>query len=199
MGEAGKPFVAPEAKQELVEEHFRAILELISPETKMGITETPGRAARMWLEELTSGYAVDIQSLFRLFEPEDYDGMVIVRDIPVKSVCVHHLVPFVGYAHIGYVPGAKILGLSKLARLVDAFGRRLQIQENVTKQVISALEEFLRPKGAIVVLESEHMCMTIRGVQAPGTKTITSDVSGCFKEDASYKDEFFTLLRNGSR
>ena len=188
-----------EARQAQLEEHFQKILEIISPESGMGIGETPGRAARMWLEELTSGYAVNIEDLFRLFDPEDYDGMVIVRDIPVKSTCIHHLVPFVGYAHIGYIPGDKILGLSKLARLVDAFGRRLQIQENVTKQVIAALTEHLAPKGAIVVLESEHMCMTIRGVQAPGTKTITSDVSGCFKSDASYKDEFFTLLRNGSR
>lgn len=186
-------------KEELLEAHFGEILKLISPEQEMGINETPGRAARMWLNELTAGYAVDIKDLFRLFEPEGYDGMVIVRDIPVKSTCVHHLVPFVGYAHIGYIPGASILGLSKLARLVDAFGRRLQIQENVTKQVISALEEHLAPKGAIVVLESEHMCMTIRGVQAPGTKTITSDVSGCFKEEPSYKDEFFTLLKNGGK
>lgn len=186
-----------EEKQRELEQHFAEILRIISPERGMGINETPERAARMWLNELTAGYAVDIEDLFRLFDPEDYDGLVIVRDIPVKSTCVHHLVPFVGYAHIGYIPGEKILGLSKLARLVDAFGRRLQIQENVTKQVISALEEFLKPKGAIVALESEHMCMTIRGVQAPGTKTITSDVSGCFKEDPSFKEEFFTLLRNG--
>lgn len=177
--------------------HVASMLNLMSPEQGMGITETPGRAARMWLYELTSGYSVNIEGLFRLFEPEEYDGIVIVRDIPVRSVCVHHLVPFVGHAHIGYVAGDKILGLSKFARLVDAYSRRLQIQENITKQVINALEEHLKPKGAIVVIEAEHMCMTLRGVQAPGTKTLTADVSGVFKNDPSFKDEFYTMLRNG--
>lgn len=183
--------------KEMVEAHFKDILAEISPEKGMGITETPERAARMWMEELTSGYDVDIAGLFRLFEPEEYDGIVIVRDIPVRSVCIHHLVPFVGHAHIGYVAGDKILGLSKFARLVDAFSKRLQIQENITKQVISSLDEHLQPRGAIVVIEAEHMCMTLRGVQAPGTKTITSDVTGIFKTDSTYKEEFFTLLRSG--
>jgi GTP cyclohydrolase I len=182
-----------------MEAHVSDILKLISPEQGMGIEETPGRAARMWLDELTAGYHVDIPGLFRLFEPEDYEGIVVVKDIPVRSTCVHHLVPFVGYAAIGYVPKDHVLGLSKLARLVDAHARRLQIQENLTKEVITSLETYLQPKGAIVVVSAEHMCMTLRGVQAPGTKTITSDVCGVFETDPSYKEEFFTMLGNGGK
>lgn len=186
-------------KYEKMGNHVEAILQMISPETKMGITETPGRAARMWLDELTAGYNVEIESLFRLFEPEDYEGIVLVKDIPVRSTCVHHLVPFVGYAAIGYIPGEHVLGLSKLARLVDAHSRRLQIQENLTKEIISSLETYLKPKGAIVMVSAEHMCMTLRGVQSPGTMTVTSDVCGVFSEDPSYKDEFFTMLQNGGK
>lgn len=180
-------------------QRFEDILGIITPgmaDVKMGIEETPGRAARMWLNELTSGYGADIESLFRLFEPEDYEGIVLVRDIPVRSTCVHHLVPFIGYANVGYVPGDYVLGLSKVARVIDAFSRRLQIQENLTQEIISAFSTYLKPKGAIVMIEAEHMCMTMRGVQAPGTKTMTSDVCGCFTDEA-YKNEFFTMLRSG--
>lgn len=168
------------------------------PERGMGIDETPRRVSRMWLEELTAGYEVSIEGLFRLFPTEDYSGLVLVKDIPVRSVCVHHLVPFVGYAHIGYVPDEKVIGLSKLPRLVDAFSRRLQIQENITNQVIDALEKYLKPKGAIVMISAEHMCMTLRGVQAPGTMTLTSAACGTL-EAGEEREEFFKMLNGGHR
>jgi GTP cyclohydrolase I len=160
-----------------------------------GVEETPERVTRMWLEELTTGYDCDVESLFKLFPDEGDGGMVIVKDIPVRSVCEHHLVPFVGYAHIGYFPKDQVVGLSKLPRVVDAYARRLQIQERLTKQVLDAIDEHLTPRGTMVVVKAEHMCLSLRGVQAPGTQTITSAVSGMFKDnDEGEKDEFLRLI-----
>lgn len=178
------------------EEMSRVVVHLDPDHGRNGLKETPDRVARMWVEELTSGYGVNIENLFKTFEPEDYDGIVVVRDIPFTSICEHHLIPFVGYAHIGYLPNSeKMVGLSKFARVVNAYARRLQVQERITKQVVEAIEEYLAPRGVIVVLEAEHMCMTIRGVQAPGTKTITSAVRGVFNtNEEGEKDEFFRLI-----
>jgi GTP cyclohydrolase I len=123
---------------------------------------------------------------------------VIVKDIPVRSVCEHHLVPIVGYAHVAYFPDGKVVGLSKLSRLVDAYARRLQVQERLTQQVVEAIEEHLHPRGIIVVIEAEHFCMTMRGVQSPGTRTVTSSATGLFIEEQGAKEEFLTLInRNG--
>lgn len=186
-------------KQEALSILFHDLLKQIAPgDIGMGVEETPKRASRMWLNELTRGYHQDIKSLFRLFPTEGYEGIVVVRDIPIRSTCVHHLVPFVGYASIGYVPDKHVIGLSKLPRLVDAFSRRLQIQENLNNQILEALRTYLQPKGAIVLIASEHMCMTLRGVQAPGTMTITSDVFGVLEEEG-YKNEFFKMINNGGR
>lgn len=149
----------------------------------------------MYLDELCSGYDVDVPGLFRTFDNEDYDGMISVTKIPLVSLCEHHLVPFEGHAHVGYFPNGKVVGLSKIARVVQAYGRRLQIQERLTKQICDAMEENLGPRGVMVVVEAEHLCMTIRGVQAPGTKTITSAVTGMFKDNADgEKDEFLRLI-----
>lgn len=177
-----------------VEESIHNMLTMICPVSNPGIEETPDRVARMWINELTTGYDVDIASLFRLFPDEDYKGMVIVKDIPVRSVCEHHLVPIIGYAHLAYFPSKYIIGLSKLARVVDAYSRRLQVQERLTQQIHAAIDTYMEPRGAIVTIEAEHMCMTIRGVQAPGTRTVTSEASGLFIEEDGVKDEFFELI-----
>jgi GTP cyclohydrolase I len=185
-----------EARREVVEEQVANILTQLDPlAPREGLVETPRRVARMYVDELCSGYDVDVAALFRTFDREGYDGMVIVRDIPVTSLCEHHLVPFVGYAHVGYIPNGRVIGLSKIARVVEAFARRLQLQERLTTQVADALEHYLHASGVIVLIEAEHLCMTIRGVQKPGTKTVTSVVRGGFAtEGQGPKEEFLRLV-----
>jgi GTP cyclohydrolase I len=174
---------------------IRDILELLPDGTREGTDDTPDRVARMYMDELFSGYETDMAALFRTFDNEGYDGMVVIKDVPVVSLCEHHLVPFVGWAHVGYFPNGKVLGLSKIARVVNAYARRLQIQERLTKQVADALVTGLDPRGVIVVVEAEHMCITIRGAQAPGTRAITSAVRGLFNTNQEgEKDEFFRLI-----
>jgi GTP cyclohydrolase I len=184
-----------------VAQQLRIMEELGAGEDlRPGLERTPERVTKMWLDELTAGYAVDIESLFqRTFDDhEDYSGMVLVKDIPVMSQCEHHLVPFVGYTHIAYFPSDRVLGLSKLPRVVDAFARRLQLQERLTQQIHDALVRYLKPRGVIVVVECEHLCMTLRGIQKPGTKTMTSAVSGLFRDPEEYaRQEFFNLIANG--
>lgn len=172
------------------------MLQVIEEEPEReGIESTPNRVAKMWLEELTAGYAVDVPSLFKLFPDEGYDGIITVQDIPVTSVCEHHLVPIIGYCHIGYFPGTKgVVGLSKLPRVVNAYARRLQVQERLTEQIIEAISQNMEPRGVCVVLSCEHMCMTMRGVQAPGTKTVTSAARGLFVEEQGTKDEFMRTI-----
>lgn len=180
-----------------VKEFVKRILTHLTPENinGPGLVDTPDRVARMWLNELTVGYRINIESLFKLFPDEGGGNMVVMKDIPVRSVCEHHLVPFVGYAHIAYFPNGDVIGLSKLSRVVDAFARRLQIQERLTKQILDALEKHLEPRGTMVVVKAEHMCLSLRGVQAPGTQTITSAVSGMFKDNTEgEKDEFLRLV-----
>lgn len=188
---------SPEASTPRVKEFVKRILAHLTPDdiNGSGLVDTPDRVARMWLNELTVGYRIDIESLFKLFPDEGGGNMVVMKDIPVRSVCEHHLVPFVGYAHIAYFPDGDVIGLSKLSRVVDAYARRLQIQERLTKQVLDALEMHLQPRGTMVVVKAEHMCLSLRGVQAPGTQTITSAVSGMFKDNAEgEKDEFLRLV-----
>jgi GTP cyclohydrolase I len=153
------------------------------------LRETPRRVAAAYAEMLTP----------RPFTPttfpndEEYDELVLARSIPFHSLCQHHLLPFSGVAHVGYLPGERILGLSKLARVVEHFARRLQIQERLTKQTADWLQRELRPKGVGVVLEAEHLCMSLRGVQAHGTSTVTSSLHGLLREDARSRAEFFAL------
>ena len=130
---------------------------------------------------------------------DGYDELVLARSIPVRSVCEHHMLPFLGVAHVGYVPGERILGLSKLARVVETFSRRPQVQERLTVQVARWLQETLSPKGVGVVIEAEHLCMTARGVQAEGTTTVTSSVHGLLRQDARSRAEFFALVRSGTQ
>nr|WP_208406706.1 GTP cyclohydrolase I FolE [Amycolatopsis granulosa] len=150
---------------------------------------TPGRMARAYAE-LFSPRPFDLTTFPN---DEGYDELVLARGIPVRSVCEHHLLPFVGVAHVGYLPGERILGLSKLARVVEHFARRPQVQERLTKQVADWLAERVHPKGVGVVIEAEHTCMTLRGVQAAGSSTVTSTLLGTLREDARSRQEFFAL------
>ncbi|GHE92132.1 GTP cyclohydrolase 1 [Amycolatopsis deserti] len=150
---------------------------------------TPGRMARAYAE-LFSPRPFDLTTFPN---DEGYDELVLARGIPVRSVCEHHLLPFVGVAHVGYLPGERILGLSKLARIVEHFARRPQVQERLTKQVADWLADRVHPKGVGVVIEAEHTCMTLRGVQAVGSSTVTSTLLGTLREDARSRQEFFAL------
>lgn len=154
-----------------------------------GLRDTPARMARAYAEM----FAPRPFDLTTFPNDEGYDELVLARGIPVRSVCEHHLLPFVGVAHVGYLPGERILGLSKLARVVEHFARRPQVQERLTKQVADWLAEHLRPKGVGVVIEAEHTCMTLRGVNAVGSTTVTSALSGSLREDARSRQEFFAL------
>jgi GTP cyclohydrolase I len=153
------------------------------------VRETPRRVAAAYAELLTPREF----SLTTFPNDEGYDELVLARDIPFHSLCRHHLLPFKGVAHVGYLPGERILGLSKLARVVELFARGLQVQERLTKQVADWLQAHLDPKGVGVVLEAEHLCMSIRGVQADGSRTVTSALHGLLREDSSTRAEFFTL------
>ena len=163
----------------------KRLVGALDPEPdREGLIDTPRRMAHAWAE-WTSGYDVDIERLLLSFEDgaDNYDQMVIVRDIPVYSTCEHHLAPFLGRAHVAYVPHNRIVGLSKLARLVDAFSRRLQVQERITTQVADALyDSVVAPKGVGVILRCRHMCMESRGARVPGSETVTSAVRGVLLE-----------------
>jgi GTP cyclohydrolase I len=160
-----------------------------------GLQDTPDRVARMYAE-IFSGIAVDPASVLTTVFEADHDEMVLVRDIALASTCEHHLVPWIGHAHIGYIPNdtGQITGLSKLARLVDVFARRPQVQERLTTQVADALEESLKPRGVIVIVEAEHLCMSFRGVRKPGAKTVTSAVRGLFRDNLSTRSEAMSLI-----
>jgi GTP cyclohydrolase IA len=160
-----------------------------------GLIETPERVTSAY-REFFAGYEQDpkevVGKLFR--DVGGYDDIILERDIPFSSHCEHHMVPFVGKAHIAYLPHDGVIGLSKLARLVEVFARRLQTQENLTAQIVDALNETINPRGAAVMLEAEHMCMTIRGVRAHGVMTVTHRFSGVFAEDRSEQDRFYALV-----
>lgn len=161
-----------------------------------GLRETPERVAKAY-EEFYAGYAEDPATyLERTFdEIEGYDDMVVVRNIPFASHCEHHMVPFVGKAHIAYFPNESVVGLSKLGRVVDVFARRLQTQEHLTAQILMAINDTLRPRGVAVMIEAEHMCMTIRGVKKHGASTVTTQFSGMFRDDPAEQTRFLALLR----
>ena len=158
--------------------------------TRDGLIETPRRVADMY-EELFSGLDTDPARHLRVTFEAGHDEMVMVRDIPFTSLCEHHLVPFMGHAHVAYIPGpdGRITGLSKMARLVEGYARRLQVQERMTVQIADAIERELRPRGALVVIEAEHLCMAMRGVRKSGTSTVTSSVRGSFRTDAATRAE----------
>jgi GTP cyclohydrolase I len=174
------------------------LLEFVGEDPRRdGLRETPRRVVRAW-QELTSGYSVDPGSLLKTFENDGTRDMVVVRDVQFYSLCEHHALPFFGVAHIAYVPGDRIVGLSKFARLVDAFARRLQVQERLTHQIAETLDAVLQPDGVMVVVEAEHFCMAMRGVQKPGSRTVTSAVRGVFNDQPETRAEAMGLLTKGA-
>jgi GTP cyclohydrolase IA len=179
-----------------IERAVREILLAIGEDPdRDGLVDTPARVARMYAEQLAGMRQQPEDVLTRIFDSE-HDEIVLVRDIEMYSMCEHHLLPFFGKAHIGYIPNGKgeITGLSKLARLVDVYARRPQVQERMTYQVADALMRILDPLGVIVVLEAEHLCMSMRGVRKPGAKTVTSAVRGIFRDQAQTRAEAMSLL-----
>ena len=176
----------------------RELLEAIGEDpSREGLLDTPARVARMW-KELLSGTGEDPdRHLLHTFEIE-HDEMVLVRDIAFTAVCEHHMLPFTGMAHIAYLPGTtgRFTGLSKLARLVEGYARRLQVQERLTSQLADAMQQMLDPVGVLVVLEAEHSCMTIRGVRKPGAKTVTTAVRGIYRTDSSARAEVMAFIKN---
>jgi GTP cyclohydrolase I len=184
--------------QEKIAAGIRMILEAIGEDlTREGLSQTPERVARMY-QELFYGIGMAPASEITCTFSEATDELILVRDIPFASICEHHLVPFIGVAHIGYIPASGcITGLSKLARVVELASRRLQVQERMTTEIADALVEKLQPQGVAVVLEAEHLCMSIRGIKKPGTKTITSALRGMVQTNQAARAEVMSLIRNG--
>ena len=180
-----------------IEKAVREILEAIGEDPDCdGLIRTPERVARFY-DEIFSGFEQDPADVLSVTFEAGHDEMILVKDICVASVCEHHLVPFAGRAHVAYIPGAdgRITGLSKIARLVDGFAKRPQVQENLTTEVADALERVLEPRGVLVVLEAEHLCMAMRGVRKPGTTTITSAVRGLFRDDPRTRAEAMSFIQ----
>lgn len=180
-----------------IERAVREILEAIgeNPERE-GMKETPARVARMY-GEIFAGLHLDVQDSIRVFNEPDHDEMILVRDIPFYSMCEHHLLPFIGKAHVVYIPqGGRILGLSKIARIVDVMSKRPQLQERLTSQIADTLMRAVDPLGVAVVVEAEHLCMTMRGIRKPGALTVTSALRGLCKKDARSRAEVMSLIQS---
>lgn len=162
-----------------------------------GLVETPRRVAEMYTEVL-AGLHKDPEDVMKVLKGEEYDEIVLVREIPFYSLCEHHLLPFHGHAHVAYIPAEnRITGLSKLARVVELFARRLQVQERMTRQIADSIMSTLAPKGVMAVLEAEHLCMTMRGIQKPGSLTVTSVVRGIFRDNQATRSEAINLIEQG--
>jgi GTP cyclohydrolase I len=185
--------------REKIAEGVRMILDGVGEDpSRPGILATPERVASMY-EEILSGIGVDPEELLTVVAGTGHDEMIMVRDIPLASLCEHHVIPFVGRAHVAYVPNrdGRITGLSKIARVVDVLSKRLQVQERLTTEIADALDAALDPRGVFVLIEAEHLCMTMRGVKKPGSITTTSAVRGVFRTDARTRSEALELVRGG--
>lgn len=183
-------------EREEAEEAVRTLLRWAGDDpAREGLLDTPSRVVRAY-EEFFDGYGEDpVDMLSRTFEEtEGYDEMVVLRDIPFESHCEHHMVPIIGKAHVAYWPTERVVGISKLARVVETYAKRLQIQEKMTSQIANAINDVLKPKGVAVVIEAGHQCMTTRGVHKPGVAMITSRMLGIFKEERAARSEFFSYI-----
>lgn len=190
------PFIPTEDTTQQIAHHIRQILRLINENIEReGLVKTPTRVGEA-MQFLTQGYHQNAEEILQsaLFE-ENYRQMVVVKDIPFYSLCEHHMLPFFGKAHVAYIPNGKITGLSKVARVVDVFARRLQVQERMTTQIKECIQNTLNPLGVMVVIEAEHLCMQMRGVQKPHAITTTSDFTGAFNRPET-REEFMKLIRN---
>ncbi|HRZ09461.1 MAG TPA: GTP cyclohydrolase I FolE [Gemmatimonadales bacterium] len=195
MSVARLPWTQP-APETRFQSAVRDMLELVGEDPdRDGLLKTPERVERA-MRWLTRGYDLDAAEVIgdALFE-ETHQNMIVVRDIEFYSMCEHHMLPFFGKAHVAYIPDGRIVGLSKVARVVDVFARRLQVQERLTDQIAEALDDALAPRGVGVVLEASHFCMMMRGVEKQGSRTLTSALRGAFREDASTRDEFLRLVQ----
>ena len=175
---------------------FRRMLELIGEDpSREGLLKTPERMAKAYARDLFAGYNQDPSDFMTTFEGEGYNELVLVKDITVSSMCEHHCLPFIGTAHVGYIPSDRIIGLSKIPRLVNMYAARMQVQERLTMQIADAMEEHLKPLGVMVVIDAVHTCMCMRGVKADGASTVTSAVKGVFLDDTkNSKSEFLRLI-----
>jgi len=188
--------VLPRPTDDEAREYVRGILRYIGEDPdREGLKDTPARVVRSWAEHF-AGYTSDpevyLQKTFE--EVEGYDDLVLVSDIEVMSHCEHHMVPFVGKAHVAYIPNGRVVGLSKIARVVDVFAKRLQVQEKLTAQVARALDKYLKPQGVAVIMQCQHFCMCYRGVKKPGSWTTTSKLLGAFMNESSTRMELLTLI-----
>jgi len=180
-----------------IEKGVKLLLEGIGEDlNRPGLKDTPKRIANLY-EEIFSGLDTAAEDILKPIEGESHDEMVLIKDIPFYSICEHHLLPFIGKAHVAYVPSkGKIVGLSKLARAVEIFAKRPQLQERLTSQLADLIMKKLKPKGAMVIVDAEHLCMSMRGVKKPGSRTVTSAVRGIFRTKESTRLEFLELIKN---
>lgn len=185
-----------EERFEKLKHHVEEILKLVGEDpAREGLVDTPKRVAKMYLNELLTGYKQSVDDVVNgaVFH-SDYQEMIVVRDIDYYSMCEHHMVPFFGVAHVAYIPDGKIIGLSKIPRMVDMFARRLQIQEQMTVEIAHTLEDLIQPKGVAVVMEGIHLCSVMRGVQKPRNKMVTSEILGAFRNNHKTREEFLSHI-----
>ena len=179
-----------------IEKGVRLIIEGIGEDPERpGMKDTPGRVARLY-QEIFSGLETPTEEVLKHIEGESHDELVLLKDIPFHSICEHHLLPFIGKAHVAYIPGAgKIAGIGELAKAVEIFAKRPQVQERLTAQLADMIMEKLKPKGAMVIIDAEHMCLSMRGVKKPGAKTVTSAVRGIFRTKSTTRQELLELIK----
>ncbi|MDF7673673.1 GTP cyclohydrolase I FolE [Acetobacteraceae bacterium ESL0709] len=196
-GKAGAIICPADAQERIARSVHEILLALGENTEREGLRETPQRVAKMFLEIFSGLYEDPQEHLRKQFSADQHSGLVIVRDIRFQSTCEHHLLPVYGVAHVAYLPeGGRLTGLSKLARLVEGYARRPQLQERLTDQIVQAMVDVLEPKAVLVVMEGEHMCMSLRGVRSPGSKTVTSKAYGLWAEDAQARQEILSLMRS---